>query len=394
MCSLRAHRFRAVLVLLHIVISVALVVVVAGMAGGLGSIMNKSIDSFVCSLAISQRTPAQSGANAPRGLQDSDVEALVNRADPQLVSAVFPVASGQGVLRTGPINYLSEDVVGSQPGYLQMKLMQVAAGSMFTERQYQEKARVVLIGPKLVSYLFNGNAQRALDSNIVIGRLTFQIIGILSGDDQDDDTVLMPFSTARALLYGGKPFVQSIGAIVTRTDNIPAAVHNVETILDREHFVKDANKRDYAVTSYNYLLPFLNQWLDIPFWFAAGATLALLFIGILGLANVMVFAVTERDSEIRERRRSGTRAGTIIGEFLMASVIIAGLGGVIGVVLGVGVTLAARLLLPSVSTLYSMGLPDIPVEAIVLSLAASLLMGLLAGAYPALRLKARWRSLD
>lgn len=388
-----SRRLRALLVLAHIAISVALVIVVAGMAQGLGDSMNNSINQFVGSLSIAPKVPSQQGSNAPRALKDSDVEALENNVDPTLIKQIVPVVNGRAVVRSGARNYGSSNVVGSNSGYLQMKLMQLQAGSMFTQAQYDDKARVALIGPKLVDYLFDGDTDEALRSSVIVGFQRFDVIGVLGGDGEDDSTVLVPMTSSRAYLYGGVNNVVAIGALVTNLDSLGAATADVQGILDRAHYVKEPDERDFSITSYTYLVPFMRGFINIPHWFAAGATIALLFIGIFGLANLMLITVTERQTRIRYRRATGVHSGAIIGEVLFGSTVIAAVGAVIGIVLGVVGILVARQLLPSVSALYALGLPPVPVEAIVLTFVASLLVGLIAGAYPAVRAaRAPWDS--
>lgn len=380
-----AHRLRAGLVVAHIAISVALVIVVAGMAQGLHSTMNSSIDSFVGSLVVAPKPPSQQGANAPRGLRNSDVEALERGADPALVREIVPVVNGRAVVRSGSRDYGSIGIVGSTSGYLELKLMQLAAGSMFTPEQYENKARVALIGPKLVSYLFDGDPGAAIGSEIMVGRQKFEVIGVTSGDGQDDDTVLMPMTSSRAFLYGGLNNVVAIGALVTNLDSLGAATQNVQAVLDRAHYVKDGDQRDFTITSYTYLVPFMKQWMNIPRWFAAGATVALLFVGIFGLVNLTLITVAERRTRIRYRRATGVSAGKIIGEVLVGSVVVAGVGAVIGIALGIGGIVASWQILPNISALYALGLPPIPVETIVLAFITCLLVGLVSGAYPAIR---------
>ncbi|HTK62532.1 MAG TPA: ABC transporter permease [Pseudonocardia sp.] len=388
-----SRRLRAVLVLAHIAISVALVIVVAGMAQGLGDSMNNSINQFVGSLSIAPKVPSQQGSNAPRGLKDSDVKALQDNVDPTLVKQVVPVVNGRAVVRSGTRNYGSSNVVGSSSGYLQLKLMQLQAGSMFTDAQYDNKARVALIGPKLVDYLFDGDTDQALRSTILVGFQRFDVIGVLGGDGADDATVLVPMTSSRAYLYGGVNNVVAIGALVTNLDSLSAATEDVQAILDRAHYVKEPDERDFSITSYTYLIPFMKGFISIPRWFAAGATTALLFIGIFGLANLMLITVTERQSRIRYRRATGVHSGAIVGEVLFGSTVIAAVGAVFGILLGVAGILVARAVLPGISALYALGLPPIPVEAIVLTFVASLLVGLVAGAYPAIRAaRAPWDS--
>jgi putative ABC transport system permease protein len=382
------HRLRATLVVAHIAVSVALVIIVAGLAAGLSSTMQTGINSFVGSLVAAPKPPSQQGANAPRTLRNSDVEALEKNADPSLIKQVVPVVSGRALVSTGDggdRDYGSIGIVGSNSGYLQLKLMTLASGRMFTDAEYENKARVTLIGPKLVSYFFNGDPQAAIGSDLTVGRQKFQVIGVTSGDGQDDDTVLMPLTSSRSFLYGNKDNVVAIGALATNLDSLGAATAQMQSILDRAHYVKEPDERDFTITSYTYLVPFMKSFLSLPRWFAAGATVALLFVGILGLANLMLITVSERHARIRHRRATGVGTGRIVGEVLVGSTVFAGLGAVIGIVLGVGSILALQLVMRSSPELSSLGQPEISAEAIAVAFLTSLLVGLLSGTVPAIR---------
>jgi putative ABC transport system permease protein len=380
-----AHRLRAGLVVAHIAIAVALVIMVGGMAQGLSNTMHSGIDSFVGSLMVAPKQPSAQGSNAPRALRNSDVEALEQNVDRTLVRQIVPVVNGRAVIRSGEQDYGSIGVVGSNSGYLQLKLMTLAAGRMFTDQEYDNKARVTLIGPKLVSRFFGGDPDAAIGSELRVGLQRFEVIGVTSGDGVDDDTVLMPLTSSRSYLYGGLNNVVAIGALATNLDALSPATANLQAILDQERFVKEPDKRDYAITSYTYLVPFMKSFLSVPRWFAVGATIALLFVGIFGLSNLMLITVAERRTRIRYRRATGVSAGRIIGEVLVGSVVVAGVGAVIGIVLGVLAIVVSWQVLPSISALYALGLPPISLEAIALTFGACLLVGLVSGAYPAIR---------
>jgi len=118
-------------------------------------------------------------------------------------------------------------------------------------------------------------------------------------------------------------------------------------------------------------------------WFTLGLTAIALLIGALGLANIMLITVTDRTPEIGIRKAIGARRGAILRQFLIEAMLIAGIGGLIGVGLGVGATITGQHLLPRYAPMW--GMPVISIPAIGIAFGISLLIGLLAGCYPAIR---------
>jgi putative ABC transport system permease protein len=119
------------------------------------------------------------------------------------------------------------------------------------------------------------------------------------------------------------------------------------------------------------------------FWFIIAVTGMALFIGALGLANIMLITVTERTCEIGVRRAIGARRGAILRQFLIESVIIAGFGGLIGVAAGAGLMEASQHILPELLPLH--GEPHASISAAGLAFGLSMLIGLGSGGYPAMR---------
>jgi len=367
--------------MLGIVVSVSVVTLVAGLSGGLNDTYRVTIDVLARSVMVTPSAPSTLGGNGPRSLTNSDVEALRRDSSPSVVADIVPLVTIPTMMRRGTSTYRAT-IVGASSGYLQLNHSMIA-GTMFTDEQYRDNSRVVLLGPALVQSLFGGDAAAALGGTVQAGRFTFQVIGLLGPDGAGDDTALMPVTTARAFLFGGMRTVQAVGVVAANVDAVGPAIAEINRILDKQHFVKSPVQRDYTVTSAESVLSIAHQLLAVLFWFTVAVTGIALFVGGLGLANIMLITVTERTCEIGVRRAVGARRGAILRQFLVESVIIAGFGGLVGVALGIGLALAGQRILPALVPLY--GPPHLSMEAALLAFGLSLLIGLVAGGYPALR---------
>jgi putative ABC transport system permease protein len=379
--ALRVGRLRTALTMLGIVVSVSVVTLVAGLSGGLNDTYRVTIDVLARAVMVTPSGPTTLGGNGPRSLSNADVEALQRDSDPRVIADVVPLVNMPTMMRRGGTNYRA-NVVGASSGYFRLT-NSLVGGTMFTDEQYRDNSRVVLLGPALVQSLFGGDTAAALRGTVLIGRFSFQVIGLVGPDGAGDETALMPVTTARTFLFGGMRTVQSIGVVPVSFDAVEPAIADVSRILDRQHFVKSPLERDYAVASAQSSLAIAHQLLAVLFWFTVAVTGIALFVGALGLANIMLITVTERTCEIGVRRAVGARRGAILRQFLVESVIISGLGGLVGVGAGIGLALVGQHILPALVPLY--GPPHLSMDAAMLAFGLSLLIGVVAGGYPAVR---------
>jgi len=380
---MRAGRLRTILTMLGIVVSVAVVITSSGLNTGLVNSYRDAGDANYAAISITVLSSSPTaGGNLPRSLRDSDIQALTKYVDPAVISDVVPVVNGMVMVRYGDNQYRG-NITGASAAYLRIQnsAIRLLAGSVFTSEQYQGKARVILLGPTLLRTLFNGDPNAAIGSTVQIGRQNFEVIGTIG--PAGGSMALVPMTTARAYLFGGMRTVGGANVLATSIGAVDAAIDQVNSILDREHFVKNSAQRDFSVSRFDPTGPMVGDLVSLLRWFAAGATGIALFIGALGLANIMLITVTERTSEIGIRRAVGASRGAILRQFLVEAVLIGGFGGLVGVSVGVALTLTARRVLPDIAPAY--GIPVLSMEAVALAFGLSLLVGLLAGTYPAIR---------
>jgi len=381
--SMRTSPLRTVLTALGIVVGIAAVIALVGFVTGMRNGFNTTFGDLSRAVTITKNAPRVPGtAAAP--LLESDAQALRNTAkapdiDPE---SVTPLRSGTAVIRYRDREFRAM-LGGTGTGYLEVRNRTIAAGRMFTEQEAEEKARVIVLGSDVVRRLFDGDAGAALNSQVQVGRLTMRVIGMMAPAGQDQDLLtLTPLSSVRAL-FAGADRVTSIGFMAISADRVPAAVGQAQAILDPLHRIDNPGERDYSSQTYVAQLEQISTYISLIKWFTLAVASIALLIGGLGVANMMIVTVTERTSEIGIRKAIGARSGAILRQFWIESITLAGLGGLIGVGAGIGLVLLGGELLPLLAPGY--GTPELSWAAVYVAFGVSLVIGLCAGVYPALR---------
>ena len=385
--SLRNNRLRSLLTTLGIIIGVAAVILLVGLGNAVKSGFNETFGAFASQINISKTSGGALGSDS-RNLTYSDVRALQDNSAAPDVAMVTPVVGGPATVTYGQRKYQG-DVIGSTTDILEVANRTVMLGSMFTQAQYQAGERVTLLGPEIAGALF-GDPAAALGKVVRIERTNFRVIGVLDADGQNDDATMMPLGAARRYLVGG----DSLATIIIRavdTQRLDAAEDEIRTILDRQHAIQDPSHRDYSLQAFQSQIDKMNQTIQYITYFTVSIAGISLLVGGIGVANIMLVSVTERTREIGIRKALGARRGAIMKQFLIEAVVLAGVGGVLGEFFGISFTLAAGKLITAVAPTF--GQPTVSVLAGSVALAFSLVIGLTAGGYPALR-AARLRPIE
>jgi putative ABC transport system permease protein len=388
--SLRANRLRSALTTLGIVIGVSAVIVLVGLGNGIKSGFNKQFGALGNQIIVTKVNGSVPGGGAAKELREGDVTALRNRAQAPDIGNVTPVLGGTELVSYNQRQFRA-NVQGSTADYLTVVNRDLVAGSMFTEQQARSNARVVLLAPNAVNTLFDGDANAAIGQTVRIGRVFFQVIGAVKGNGQQDDAAIMPLGAARAYVVGGNDTFTQIIVQATTVNQVPQAMDQLTRILDERHNISDPAKRDYQATALQTLLEQANQFLTFLTLFTVAVAAISLIVGGIGVANIMLVSVTERTREIGIRKAIGARRSAILKQFLIESTMLAGIGGLIGIVIGVAMTLTAAAIIPKAAPNF--GAPSVSAGSILISFTVSLVIGLVAGGYPANR-AARLRPID
>jgi putative ABC transport system permease protein len=386
--NFRSKPSSAILTVFGIVVGVSLAIILVGFAREFATgVYRGEFNSLAASFSITKANPHGTKATGIQSLSDSDVQALQRDLDPSLVAHVIPIAQGSAILRNREDQFRG-GLVGATPDYLAYMRTPLIAGTMFSEQQFQDNARVVLVGPAVVKAIFEGSNASALGAHIMIGRLEFQVIGLLGTDATGGDAAVSvaPLNTVRNSMLGGIRTVGAIGLVATSVATVPSATREATAILEREHTPRKMGLQDdFTSTTFQSAQPAVaRKLLLVLFWFALGVAVVALIVGSVGLSNLMLKAVDEGTHEIGIRRVVGASSPDILKKFLAESVMIGAICGLFGVGVGAVVAVAGQSVLASVAP--QLGAPHLVSGAsIATAFGLSLLIGLLAGLYPAVR---------
>jgi putative ABC transport system permease protein len=375
--ALRAHRLRSFLSMLGIAIGVAAVILLTSIGEGTRAYMVSQFTQFGTNiLAVNPGKSKTLGIPGVLGgtthkLTIDDAEALARIPG---VETVVPFAMGQARVEAGERGR-SVPVFGATPDIPTLYRFGARQGSFWPKGDPRTGGPWAVLGPKLARELFGDQSPLGEFIRIASGR--FRVVGVMAPKGEMmgfdiDDVVYVPVASAMRLFNLDELLeIDLIYANVRDTARVEAAVKRV---LTERH---DGNE-DFSVTTQEAMLEVFGNVMDVVTT-AVGAIAGIsLLVGATGILTMMWIAVGERTSEIGLVRALGASRGQVQALFLAEAATISLLGGLTGVVVGLGLGAALRLVVP--------GLPvETPVRFVLAGLAVSVLTGLVAGVAPARR---------
>ncbi len=377
------NKTRTALSMLGIVIGIAAVIAVVNLGEGLKeSTANQLSDmgtNLIMVMRANQRRGGISmGSSNVQSLTVKDCELIAKNA--KNITMVSPVVNSAGQLVNGSKNW-SGTVYGGTPEYLEIKKYEIATGVNFTDDDIKKYSKVGLIGQTIVEELFD-EGEDPIGKTIRIGSMPFMVIGTLKekgenglGMDQDD-IVIMPYSTVQKRMLGVN-YIQQIVCSAASEDVAEAAVEEIETILRASHKIPTGGNDDFEVRTQQEMLEMMTSMTGMITTVLIAIALISLLVGCIGIMNIMYVTVTERTKEIGLRMSIGAKNAAILMQFLTESIILSLIGGVIGLLLGVGLSYVVAL---------AMSLPFV-INGVwmVISFVSCAFLGLISGFFPALK---------
>jgi putative ABC transport system permease protein len=332
---------RSMLTMLGIIIGVSAVICMIAIGQGAQSRIEQSILDLGVNMVVI--TPGSSnaggisrGAGSLNRLQVADAEKLARES--MLLSNVSPVIMTGGRLRGGGGNWHAP-LYGVDATYEEIRDWPVASGEWFGETDIRSARRVCLLGETIASELFPG--QDPVGQQIIVRDVPFAVIGVLqakgqtaAGDDQDD-CVIAPYTTVQKRL-AGRQFIAQILGSAWSPDDVPAAMDEATAIMRESHNLADWEEDDFTVRNQSDLADAATGTTEVMTLLLAAIAGISLVVGGIGIMNIMLVSVTERTREIGIRMAVGARPGDVLLQFLVESVVLSMLGGIVGVAVGYG----------------------------------------------------------
>ncbi|MBI3151278.1 MAG: ABC transporter permease [Chloroflexi bacterium] len=387
--ALRANKMRSILTILGIVIGVATVVALLSIGKGATSSITDEIESGGSNLLNVSPGRAQSGfpgagqSQQASYLYYSDYQ-LLERGLPDNISAMVAVFQSSYLIKFGDESF-NANVSGVMEDHQEVRSFTVADGRFITDGDNKSDARVAVLGQQIADDLFGSLSP--VGKIISINGVKFEVIGVLEAKGSSmaspDDSIFIPLETGYNKLFGetatrdGKKIVNNILISVTTTEAMDTVSAQVEFMVRRSHELKTTDQLDFNVLSQSDTLDTLSAVTNTLTIFLGAIAGISLLVGGIGIMNIMLVSVTERTKEIGLRKAVGATKNQILTQFLIETMTLSLLGGILGILLGVGIALVFTLtgLIPSVIT----------ADSILLAFTFALAIGVFFGLYPAFR---------
>lgn len=379
-----ANRMRSFLTMLGMMIGVGAVIVMSAIGTGAQDVVEKSISSMGSNLFIvlsgsTTSGGARMGSGATPTLTLSDAEAI---AELPSIGAVAPIAPGTAQVVYGANNW-STTIIGSTPSALIVRNWELESGYAFTDADVRGATRVAIVGQTIVENLFKD--EDPIGKMIRIKQAPYQIVGVLTkkgqsldGRDQDD-TILVPVTTAQRKLFGSqfKGTVRLIMVQAISAEQMDETEKAMMELLHQRHRIRDNAEDDFSIRNLAAMAAAAADTAEVMSLMLGAIASISLLVGGIGIMNIMLVSVTERTREIGIRIAIGAQERDILLQFLLEALMISLIGSLIGILLGVGGALIAERFF-SMSVIFTS-------QSILSAFGVAAMVGIFFGFYPALK---------
>ena len=385
--AIAANKMRSFLTALGIIIGIAAVITMLAIGQGSKASIKANIaemgsNMIMISPGADMRGGVRQDASSMETLKQADYQSIKDECN--YISAISPTVNSSGQWINGNNNTQSS-IYGVNQDYLTIRQLKVADGEMFTDTDIKTASKVCILGQTVVDYLFPDGSD-PIGKVVRFNSIPFRVIGVLQkkgynsmGMDQDD-LVLAPYTTVMKRIMAQTYLGGIVCSSITEEASQPAQ-NQISEILRRNHKLKDATETteadedDFTIRSQEEISSMMNSTMStITILLGSVAGISLL-VGGIGIMNIMYVSVTERTREIGLRMSVGARGIDILNQFLIEAILLSVTGGIIGVILGVSLSLGLNSFM-HVAT-------QIEPWSIIMSFAVCTFTGVFFGWYPA-----------
>ncbi len=385
--AIAANKMRSFLTALGIIIGIAAVITMLAIGQGSKASIKANIaemgsNMIMISPGADMRGGVRQDASSMETLKQADYQSIKEECN--YISAISPTVNSSGQWINGNNNTQST-IYGVNQDYLSIRQLKVADGEMFTDTDIKTASKVCILGQTVVDYLFPDGSD-PIGKVVRFNSIPFRVIGVLQkkgynsmGMDQDD-LVLAPYTTVMKRILAQTYLGGIVCSAITEEASQPAQ-DQITQILRRNHKLKDATDTteadddDFNIRSQEEISSMMNSTMStITILLGSVAGISLL-VGGIGIMNIMYVSVTERTREIGLRMSVGARGIDILNQFLIEAILLSVTGGIIGVLLGVGLSVSLNQFL-HIAT-------QIEPWSIIMSFAVCTFTGVFFGWYPA-----------
>jgi putative ABC transport system permease protein len=374
--SLLAKKTRSFLSMLGIIIGVSTVIAVFAIGQGAKDAVNEQFAGLSANSIMIMGNMGR-GATASSKLATTDATAIAEKAK-YVSKAVGSIQGSTNISYDGESS--SVTVIGASDGYFEVSSLEFTDGQAFSAEDISNEAKVAVLGFGLLEDLYIENSAEAIGQTITINKKKFKIVGILKekgssmGPTRVDDSIIMPDTTAKKNVLGTGGQV-TLNIQVDNVDNVDLATEEVTAVLREEHKLAITAEDDFRIMDAGSMVESAQESAALmSFLLIAIAAITLLVSGI-GIMNVMFVTVAERTKEIGIAKAIGGKQGDILMQFLLESIILSTIGGLVGIAIG-------QSAIPILSNL-NVVLMSASITGPIIGFSFSVTVGIFFGFYPA-----------
>ncbi|MFZ2310356.1 MAG: ABC transporter permease [Patescibacteria group bacterium] len=389
--ALSANKGRTFLTTLGIMIGIATVILVLSAGAGFRALIDDQVASFgTNTLYVHTKIPSKNKglADTPRDSASSGVVITsLKQRDLDSIEQLPNVTNSYGIVMGQAVasyrsNQKNAVYIGASAARFEIDQSTLKSGRVYTEAEDNSGAQVVILGNKIATDLFKQD--EPVGKLVRIGSLNFLVIGVYDTSSGlgggNDDYLWIPLNTAQKKMLGINYLVEAVIEIEDLKLSDLTATEIANTIR-RNHNITTPDKDDFIVTTQAQVMDIFNTIFNsITILLIAIAAISLI-VGGVGIMNIMYVVVTERTSEIGLRKALGAKKYNILQEFLIESVLVTLLGGLIGIIFGAFLSWILTIVAVSSGLTWTF---IVPLYAIGIGFGVSAIIGIGFGVLPAL----------